>query len=423
MLAVSRVRRLVSSELLISPALHPRIAASTCRRANASCQPPWSPDDAERLLRRCDRLTKFLGRLRWPKQTHFIFQRQLHLPVRASNSFAGANQERVSQRQLEYMAGFFDGDGCASAVTGLGGVKLSIGQSADRAEVIMMFHRAFGGGIGFTTRGMGLAKPMIEWRVCGQAARSAAANLAAISSMKQPQLKIVADWPADASRRSEMALELKRLKGNPPEPNQIECTWAYLAGFFDAEGCISIDPRTAHRRLELSQIHAAPLLAIRNFLADKLPNLTNSVRLKGPAYYSFINGAASTEAVLTNMLAAGPVVKRKAAKIALALTPATHLRVRARIAQLAGNQCRHYRLDVDGMHRSKHILLVYSRLRNKGVPSDEAMALKQELATLRAEHIFCKAKTRYSMLRVDIRTLLNQGASHPGKLLLQTLWP
>ncbi|CAE8602830.1 unnamed protein product [Polarella glacialis] len=61
----------------------------------------------------------------------------------------------------------------------------------------------------------------------------------------------------------------------------IACSWAYLAGFSDAESSISICPRSPKIRLEIGQKHKAVLDNIHKLLVKEVPRFANRVRPAG----------------------------------------------------------------------------------------------------------------------------------------------
>lgn len=63
--------------------------------------------------------------------------------------------------RLQYLAGFFDGDGCVSSHKLR--PTMSIGVSDCSAEILVLFRDVFGGGIYNLSRGRGLQKPSVKW--------------------------------------------------------------------------------------------------------------------------------------------------------------------------------------------------------------------------------------------------------------------
>merc|ERR1712194_118171 len=76
------------------------------------------------------------------------------------------------------------------------------------------------------------------WRIYGHGARVAAGMLASMESIKKPQLQIIAsERPTCHDERVALAKRLRSLKQSSQQIETI-IGWSYLAGFFDAEGCI-----------------------------------------------------------------------------------------------------------------------------------------------------------------------------------------
>ena len=106
------------------------------------------------IQRKNEELRKLLKKTPWPKLQYFWANgRTYSLPLRAESS---EPSHRAAKARLEYLAGFFDGDGCASCKTNLSGCQLSVSQSYDQAEVLMLFRKAFDGSISREKGGKGL---------------------------------------------------------------------------------------------------------------------------------------------------------------------------------------------------------------------------------------------------------------------------
>ena len=75
-------------------------------------------------------------------------------------------------KELEYLVGFFDGDGCVSFWGGR--MVLHINQNVDSARVLLCFRQAFGGSITVSGQPTGRNKGVLKWRVYGENARKAA---------------------------------------------------------------------------------------------------------------------------------------------------------------------------------------------------------------------------------------------------------
>ncbi|CAE8620959.1 unnamed protein product, partial [Polarella glacialis] len=371
----------------------------------------------------CDRLVKLLGTLQWPACSQFqAFGETYQLPIRSirgCSSFAekdGSKVQACSSQQLEYAAGFFDGDGCVSVKGGLSGCVLSITQSANHGEAAVLFYRLFGGGIYIQSSGIGPRQPKIQWMLQGSSVRHVAAKLAPFSCVKQAQLFIAAKWPTSFAHRSAEALEIKKLKREPCS-EMPSCTWAYVAGFFDAEGCISISQRGAVITLAFTQHvnNKAVLVGIQRFLRIRLPQNPSSITTDRECHVLHVSSTAMSRAVLNIFLSSGLLVKQASARAALSLEHVNHASVRNQMEALTGNQSRYKRLDSDGCQRAVVISRLNCRLYRLRSKEDVAAGaaakrLHSELTELRQLHVLENAKARLSKLRHDIRILLRHGA-------------
>ncbi|CAE8606771.1 unnamed protein product [Polarella glacialis] len=163
---------MIPSSQMTSPALalfrralfgHSCVPASRRGLSAVNSDSPWPMSQVDRLDRRYKRLRGLLGKLRWQPITHFqAFGQDHQLPVCISKS--NFEPPSISRVQLEYFAGFFDGDGCVSASTGNSGCDLRITQSSRQAEALLLFCKAFGGSIRIHETSMGMHRPTICWR-------------------------------------------------------------------------------------------------------------------------------------------------------------------------------------------------------------------------------------------------------------------
>ena len=165
----------------------------------------------------------------------------------------------MTQERLEYLSGFFDGDGCVTFAGKMSSCSLSLSQSFDRSACLLHFRESFGGGVYRKSGGLGMRKPTLQWAVSGATGRSAAEQLSQWPSMKSPQLRIAASWPECTKIRAELAQQLKVLKGHQYTPKYLQCSWPYLAGFFDAEGHIRVAYNSVSIHLSLAQKNRAIL--------------------------------------------------------------------------------------------------------------------------------------------------------------------
>eukprot|EP00930_Biecheleria_cincta_P030606 TRINITY_DN21197_c3_g4_i1.p1 TRINITY_DN21197_c3_g4~~TRINITY_DN21197_c3_g4_i1.p1 ORF type:complete len:391 (-),score=36.13 TRINITY_DN21197_c3_g4_i1:1158-2330(-) len=355
-----------------------------------------SPLSLQQLERRCRRLRAVLRDLVFPKLSHITaFGERHELPVRASKAH---EHKHVSMGELQYLGGFFDGDGCVSPLSRMTGCTLAITQSADRSEILIRYYKAFGGGLYNERKGTGLAKACARWVAHGAFSKAAALRLAQVTLLKRKQLLIAARWPSCKHMRSDAVHQLQSLK-HEPETTQGRATisWQYVAGFFDAEGCIRIPPDTLSLHLHISQKPKEPLELIAAFLTERLPGINPGVHLHGAGHVLSITCTSHCIFVLRRLMAAGLCLKRKQAEAALAVCHSDHANIRAALSLLGGNQSRYRRLNEAGCYRSRQISTASKKLRAMVVSgaSDHAEAQSKLLADLRAVHSLQSAADRY----------------------------
>ena len=331
-----------------------------------------------------------LSKSPWPILSCFSSQGQTYsLPLRAeSRDLTRLPSELV----LAYLAGFFDGDGCVSCESCLSGCYLSISQSFDQADVLMLFYETLGGSITLQRGGVGLWKPSLAWSACGQSARNASQLLAPRSITKRKQLLLATQWPAAKSHREECKAELRALK-EYDSAVAGPCSWEYLAGFLDAEGCIQQQRGAASLVLKIPQKHPRVLKCIREFLAQNLRTDATLAKSGESVHVLRICGLTSCKQILQRLLAAGLLCKAKQAELAVGLTRENAVQVNADLGQLTGNQMFGKRLDAAGQERARKISATQgqaARLRNSGQLA-EATAKLREVEVLKKEHDLLKA--------------------------------
>ena len=354
----------------------------------------------QQLDRRFRRLRALQQRLVLPPLTHFTTcGRRFNLPLRAKTARPCCRQ--LPQRTLEYLAGFFDGDGCVSSAPRGANSRLYVGQCVPGSEVLLLFRSAFGGSIRSYGRTMSMHRPHLTWLVCGERARHAASVLGPATSCKQSQLLVASDWPRCYEAQAHAAAQLKKLKHVPPQ-SALCRSWAYLAGFFDAEGCISL---RFPRSLELIVPQKIPniLYAIREFLAAegiacRVATGKNCARLT-------ICATEASKQVLVRLLSAGLRVKRQAARTELSVSRDTFHLTRKDLANNVGYQNRYQRLTAEGLERSRSIARLTCKLQ---VATDALRpALQGELQQLKVDHAWNCALERCASIRSDIRAHLS----------------
>ena len=359
----------------------------------------------QRLQRRFDRLRDLNKRLVLPASAYFVAcGLRFNLPLGAK---AASPCKRIPQRTLEYLAGFFDGDGCVSS----GDAKrkhagLQVHQVVSGGQVLLLFRNCFGGGI-YARPSTGLHQPVLEWYLHGPQARHAASLLATVSSCKQSQLHVASIWPKNHSERADSVTALRELKHKPP--GRAVCpSWAYLAGFFDADGCVSARYPSS-LVLIIDQKLPDILYAIRDFL------LAAGIHCQVAMYVGTgrltISKTESSKYVLTRMLSAGLRAKREAARAALTLNRQNFHNVREVLVGIVGRQSRYKRLTPQGLQRSAAISCLKRKLRARTPFSDKFSDLEQELQDLKLEHARWCAMEGCELVRKDIRSRLAKGAT------------
>ena len=357
-----------------------------------------------------------LSTLQWPRLEFFWARDQVYsLPWHPrAKSLA-----QLQMTDLQYLTGFFDGDGCVSASQAAGRCRLSVTQSYDNAEILLLFQEAFGGGIFCSSNGLGLAKPRLQWQLCSRKTRFAARQLLVGSSTKKRQLELVAHWPEDLSDAETYTLQLRQLK-EWDSAAAFKCSWSYCAGFFDADGCIRLRPNGSINVL-FSQKFPTVLDHISSFITGVGGVIPRIYKTRTSHFDLSVQRHSESQLLLKHMLKAGLRKKAPQAQLSLNVTPENIGLVRASFAQLVGNQRLGRRMDEAGAQRALEIGRVQSRARyckSKG-QQENAIALFQEAHGLKLEHMLLNAQYANSQLRDYIRTvgsLQSSGWQAPGPM-------
>lgn len=367
----------------------------------------------EKLQRRRERLEGLLARIQRPRLESFeVDGKRYHLPLLAKD----AEIEHCSEDELAYLAGFFDGDGCVWFNKTNGRFKLGISQSVKGAGTLFQFRQHFGGSISRQTDGNGFIRPKLQWQLCGEAAKRASALLVKHSRTKRNQLQISTRGNVEKAACLQVADELKQLKRGDYVPDKRQLLWPYLAGFFDAEGCILVHPNSASIALEIWQTKPAILMQMLSFLncqqnqswkmyTKKCLSPNNSTTYSIKCY-----GTGECKRILQQLIANGLQQKREQANLARDLTSQNHVEIRDALFQLTDQQGRYRRLDSLGMEMSKQIQQVQNRLRSKTV-QDERATLEEELCLLKKRRETQKLQSSCEQMCSDLRTLLKLGSS------------
>ncbi|CAJ1349228.1 unnamed protein product [Effrenium voratum] len=349
------------------------------------------------------RLQTHLRTLKWPPTTHFEAEGVRYaLPLRCQEQLL----PMLLEEKQEYLAGFFDGDGCVSTLSDLSGCCLMVSQRASASAVLLLFVRCFGGAIYVQRHGSGMIQPGLCWYVSGTKDRFAADRLKAFSQAKHSQLAIAAaTWPRCSLLRQEISASLKLLKRVKPTPSHCSSvSWSYVAGFFDAEGCIKVPADYKGVVLEMAQRDSPVLDAICSFLRKEVPQCSSIRVLCIPEshYLLAVCTFDASRVVLTRLLCAGLLVKREAA--AQVLTSSSHALLRSNSEIKKGNQSRYRKLDINGCQRAVEIKRLRSRLlyARRSKQESRAYSLQAQVAALKMEHAILSTQCRIEKLRSDV---------------------
>ena len=351
----------------------------------------------EQLQRRFDRLQALQRRLAQPPPTFFVAGgRRYDLPLRAGTAKQHAD---VPQRVLEYMGGFFDGDGCVSIQKSQ--YRLSMTQAQSGSEVLLLFRNLFGGGVYSKGKALGGRRVTLQWSVSSTSSRLAAGRLSQVSGGKYDQLLLAESALPDPSRLSSL---------RAMAPSRAVCpSWSYLAGFFDAEGHIRLR-YPASIALQIGQKFPHVLHAIRDFLSRT--GIKCCIYPTDTSYLLITTRTEESKYILRRLLIGGLRVKRHAARISLDLTPGNFHHVRSELEKRVGLQSRYKRLTAAGAERA-HVILTLQEKTRKRTGSSKLSPHRHtnpQLLTLQATHQLRCAEERYFLLRADIRAKLRQGA-------------
>ena len=326
------------------------------------------------------------------------------LPMRS----VGPPERRPTREELEYLVGFFDGDGCVSMDSRTGSLLLQMSQNIDSAHVLLHYRELLGGGISRHRIGTGKTKAALQWHVSGSKMRHVAALLGQIPSMKQAQLKIAAGGKIAGPRRERIGEQLFQLKQKDHIAKKLKCTWAYFAGFFDAEGSVSVTPLIAGLKLDVAQVNPFVLERLLGFLHDS--RLDRWWLRHGEKCAQLVStDLATSKQTLKHLLDHGLLLKKKQAQVALSLNTANHQQVREAVMNLNGWQKKYNRLDEEGLSRAKEIKALQIKS-SRSTCLKEQELLQDTIQVLREEHVFQKLVSKCHLMRKDIRKMLSEGA-------------
>ena len=363
-------------------------------------------DSLQDLQAKNKQLRAAISSLRWPSLTSFTFRGDRYpLPYSPQDDSCGQATQNLAKGQLDYMAGFFDGDGCVSSHQDLSGCNLHVTQSLIGVDVLFLFQSAFGGSICCMNNGKGLRQPVLVWSLFGRKAHAAANRLASHSIVKQRQLQRASEWPKSAAERKVAAsglASLKRFDSGVLGP----CSWEYLAGFFDAEGYIRQARATASVSLVMAQKYGTVLYAVSDFLLREMGLEVNVHKAASGKLYTLYIGAADSRPILEKMLESGLVRKAQQAKLALTLDANNASEIRVAMEQLVGHQMFGKRLNEAGLARASIIkrMLQRAHCRLRHGQPEEACIIRKEAESLKCQHRLLAAHHENMQLNEYART-------------------
>ena len=326
-------------------------AIHVCQRLRLQSWRPCSATASEwkRWQRRSDRLTQLQQRIKFPQPKSVTVEGTTYaLPL----TNVGPPEREPTQEELEYLVGFFDGDGCVAMRSKTGQISLRISQSIDSAQVLLMFRDKLGGGVSRHSNRTGLHKACLIWQVYSSTMQHAALLLSRIPSMKQQELQIAAGAPIAKADRAKVVEQLKFFKCKDHSPTNLTITWPQFAGFFDAEGSVGIHRSSVAIKLSIGQANPCVLKNLLVFLhANGLERWQLYKNRKGAELSC--RELATAKRTLELLLSSGLRLKKMQAELALSLNASNHQQVREDIMNLNGWQGRYNRLDEEELTSCK----------------------------------------------------------------------
>ena len=358
----------------------------------------------EQAQQKSKHLRGILKTLRWPRLSFFTADGLSYGIPWPTKPELPIVESVPAMHTLRYLSGFFDGDGCVTCDSKLSGCRLSVCQSYDKAEVLILFCRTLGGSIRRHRDGVGLQKPTLEWVIRGAPARRSANLLAIHSIVKNRQLVLAASWPDDVRTRLDCKASLLSLK-HCDSAVAGRCTWEYAAGFFDAEGHVHLQhPSTL--QLRMGQRFATVLHCLREFLAHSCDVKAN-VHAGNGHFLLIVSQTSACKSTLQNMLNAGLLVKKQSAEVALTTTNKNAAQARLALAKLVGNQMFGKRLDDAGIDRARKITAILRKIRvwNRKGNADQAAAALRDVQQMKLQHKLLNAMHENQCLTEYVRKM------------------
>lgn len=177
-----------------------------------------------------------------------------------------------TQSKQQYLAGFFDGDGCIQMTT-CGTLELQVAQSSsndDQPAILLEFQKYFGGEVYMNAKRTVNQRPQFQYKVTARLALPLVEIVSKYGIIKRPQAELVLKHiPEEGVRGFRMTLKdsesldsnLRKLKGEYAsiQIDESRMTIPWTAGLADAEGCAFWDERA---RLQLTQKGCPRIIAI-----------------------------------------------------------------------------------------------------------------------------------------------------------------
>ena len=351
-----------------------------------------------------------------PPKTFTVDGKIYPLPLKTLKT-VGPPPGEPSREELEYLAGFFDGDGRVTMNDR--SVVLSVSQSIDSARVLLRFREAFGGGVRLSENRHGCCRAVLAWVICGDASRRAS-WMATVACLKQAELKI-ASSRVSGLQLGTVRAKLKTLKKPTHIPMQFCCSWSYFAGFFDAGGCIVVT-RLFALRLEVTQNNRYILEYLLKFLHQSHLDRWKFRKLDMSRWVLACEHRGTCLRTLLHLVDHGLSLKKLQADLVIETKPSwdTNLALREAVSNLKGQQSRFERLDGEGVLRAQAIQRLQVQRRRNPCPKEDKL-LAEEIKKLQQKHARGKLLCEIRKLKADICQGLSEGGYFVGsrKELLQ----
>ncbi len=188
----------------------------------------------------------------------------------------------------------------------------------------------------------------------------------------------------------------------------LTMTWPRFAGFFDAEGSVSVRAHSVMLQLTIMQANPFILKHILAFLQNHGLQKWALYEHKSISQLS-CSDLPTAKRTLELLLSSGLLVKKMQAKLALSMDRNNHQQVRKEVMKLNGWQNRCTRLDEEGSLLAKRIKALQDKTRTNSSKKEREKAGNQ-IQELKEELAFHKLVSRCRYVRAHIRQSLSDGA-------------